>query len=135
MSRRGKKVFSPPAAGGTSLLVVFAVLCFTVFALLSLSMVNAENKLSLESSQSVSEYYAADCRAQTILARLRNGEMPDEVMRDGNIYTFECPVSKTQKLIAKVQLENGRFSVLQWKTASSVEWHNNESLNLWKGAE
>lgn len=33
--------FSPPAVGGSSLLVIFAVLCLTVFAMLSLSTVQA----------------------------------------------------------------------------------------------
>lgn len=31
-----KESFSPPAVGGISLLVVFAVLCLTIFGLLSL---------------------------------------------------------------------------------------------------
>lgn len=38
--------FSPPAVGGISLLVAFAVLCLTVFALLSLSTVQAQKRLS-----------------------------------------------------------------------------------------
>lgn len=40
-----KQRFSPPAIGGTSLLVVFAVLCLTVFALLSLTTVQADVRL------------------------------------------------------------------------------------------
>ena len=37
-----KTNFRPPALGGVSLLVIFAVLCLTVFALLSLSTVQAD---------------------------------------------------------------------------------------------
>ena len=36
-----KERFSPPAVGGVSLLVVFAVLCLTIFALLGLATVQA----------------------------------------------------------------------------------------------
>ena len=71
--------FSPPAVGGISLLVVFAVLCLTVFALLALTTVQADNRLADASAKAVTDYYAADCRAQEILARLRNGERPEGV--------------------------------------------------------
>ena len=36
----------PPAVGGSSLLVIFAVLCLTVFALLTLSTAAADSRLS-----------------------------------------------------------------------------------------
>lgn len=38
--------FSPPAVGGSSLLISFAVLCFTIFALLALETVQAGKRLS-----------------------------------------------------------------------------------------
>ena len=37
---------STPTVGGSSLLVIFAVLCLTVFALLSLSTVQAEKRMA-----------------------------------------------------------------------------------------
>ena len=43
----------PPAVGGSSLLTVFAVLCLTVFALLSLATVQADARLSDASGQTV----------------------------------------------------------------------------------
>ena len=46
MTQRGKSEgFAPPALGGASLLVIFAVLALTVFALLSLSTVRADVRL------------------------------------------------------------------------------------------
>ena len=53
---REKERFSTPAAGGTSLLVVFAVLCLTVFALLSLATVQADERLAMASAQAVKDY-------------------------------------------------------------------------------
>ena len=55
-----KEQFSPPALGGSSLLVVFAVLALTVFALLSLSTVRADARLGDAATEAVSGYYAAD---------------------------------------------------------------------------
>ena len=69
MAKKDKGSFAPPALGGISLLVVFAVLCLTVFALLSLSTVRADERLSDASAQAVKNYYAADCKAQELLRR------------------------------------------------------------------
>ena len=66
MDNRKNQRFSPPAVGGASLLVVFAVLCLTVFALLSLTTVQADVRLADASVQAVADYYAADLEAQTI---------------------------------------------------------------------
>ena len=63
---------APPAVGGSSLLVIFSVLCLTVFALLSLSTVQASGRLSSTSAQAVAAYYQADSQAEAILARLRH---------------------------------------------------------------
>ena len=71
---RKQETFSPAAVGGSSLLVIFAVLCLTVFALLSLSSVQAERRLADAATQSVVDYYQADLRAEEIFARLRDGE-------------------------------------------------------------
>ena len=56
------------------MLTIFAVLCLTVFALLSLSTVRADGRLSQISARSVEEYYNADSKAQEVLAQLRSGE-------------------------------------------------------------
>ena len=73
MDKRKRDDFAPPALGGSSLLVVFAVLALTVFALLSLSTVRADVRLGDAAAKAVTDYYAADTRAQEILAQLRNG--------------------------------------------------------------
>lgn len=59
--------FTPPAVGGSSLLVIFAVLCLTIFALLGLGTVQADQRLSDASAEAVYGYYAADCQAEAIL--------------------------------------------------------------------
>ena len=99
-----KERFSAPATGGISLLVAFAVLCLTVFALLGLSTVRADDRLADAAIGSIAEYYAADCDAQEILARLRAGELPEGVSVDGNLYFYSCPISDTRKLEADSKL-------------------------------
>jgi acyl-CoA synthetase (AMP-forming)/AMP-acid ligase II len=117
-----KNHFSVPAVGGTSLLVVFAVLCLTVFALLTLGTVQADCRLSDASVKAVTDYYAADLEAEKIYAQLRLGEIPAEVSVDGEFYTYSCPISDTQKLVVRLCREESAWKVLQWQAVSTVEW-------------
>ena len=128
-----KHRFSFPVVGGSSLLVIFAVLCLTVFALLCLSTVQAGQRLSNASAEAVQDYYKADARAEEILARLRNGELPEEVSVNGDLYTYECPISDTQTLVAEMRLEGKTYTVLRWQAVSSVEWESDDSLLIWDG--
>ena len=133
MNERRNDRFTPPAVGGVSLLVVFAVLCLTVFALLGLATVQADVRLANTSARAVSDYYAADCAAQEILARLRNEELPEGVDVDGDTYRFSCPISEGQTLEAEVRLEGGNCTVLRWQAVSSGEWTFDDGLDLWDG--
>lgn len=129
-----KERFSPPAVGGSSLLVIFAVLCLTVFALLGLSGVQAGGRLSDASAQAVSAYYDADCWAEEILAALRQGVVMEGVRREADgIYAYTCPISDTQALEVRVRLDGEDWSVLRWQAVSTAQWEADESLDLWDG--
>ena len=135
MTERRRERFTPPAVGGSSLLVVFAVLCLTVFALLSLATVRADERLSEASARAAANYYAADVEAQTILAALRAGEMPDGVTETDGVYASSCPISDSQTLEVEVLLEDGGgWTVLRWQAEPAGGWTPDESLDVWDGA-
>ena len=112
---KSRKHFSPPMVGGSSLLVIFAILCLTIFTLLALSTAQADSRLSDASIKAVSNYYTADMEAERILSLLRQGEMPAGVTRQGNVYSYSCPISETQDLIVEVILENDTWDILSWQ--------------------
>ena len=114
------KSFSPPMVGGSSLLVIFAVLCLTVFTLLALSTVQADSRLSDASVKAVSDYYAADLEAESILAQLRQGNIPDSVAITDNVYSFSCSISTTQELMVDVLFENDVWTILRWQAVSTA---------------
>ena len=116
---------------GSSLLIIFAVLCLTVFALLGLSTVQANRRLSDTSLQAVTDYYAADRQAEEILAQLRTGEMPEGVTQNGDILSYTCPISSTQALI--VEVRSGDWEILRWQAMPTGQWEADESLDLWDG--
>ena len=128
-----KRRFTPPPVGGVSLLVVFAVLCLTVFALLSLSTVQADVRLADASVRAVSEYYAADRQAQEILARLRAGEFPEEITMEGDVYGYTCPISENRNLKVEVRLRGSEYTVLCWQSVPAEEWESDDTLELWDG--
>lgn len=128
-----KERVSVPAIGGSSLLVIFAVLCLTIFALLCLSTVQANARLSDASAKAVSGYYQADARAETILAQLRSGQMPEGVTCTDGIYSYSCPISETQALAVEVALDGSAYTILRWQAVSTAEWNPDDSLSVWDG--
>ena len=138
MTEENKKRPAPPAVGGSSLLTVFAVLALTVFALLSLS--TAGVGLADSAAKAVTNYYAADCKAQEILARLRNGEAPEDVELTamlqeggGTDYYYTVPISDTQELQVEVLVDAETYEILRWQAAPSVVWEGSDGFIIWDG--
>ena len=128
-----KKTDTPAAVGGISLLVIFTVLCLAVFAVLSLSSVRAEGRLSSASAEAVYAYYAADCEAEEILAQLRAGIVGEGVTVQGNRYLYECMVSETQKLVVEAEVTGENYRILRWQTEAAGEWQAEDKLQVWDG--
>ena len=128
-----RRSFQAPVVGGSSLLVIFAVLCLTVFAMLSLSTVQADKRLSDASAAAVSEYYEADCQAEEILAQLRTGQVPEGVRVKADTYSYTCSISETQELQVEVRIRENGWEVLRWQAVSTARWSEDETLSLWDG--
>lgn len=133
MTEHNRRQFSPPVLGGVSLLIIFAVMCLTVFALLSLSTAGAHRRLSDSAAQSIHDYYAAECEAQTVLARLRAGEIPTGVVFDGDICYYTCRISDSRTLEVEVRLDGSKFDILRWQEIVDGNWESDDNLNLWSG--
>ena len=123
----------PAVTGASSLLVIFSVLCLTVFALLSLSTVSADHRIAEENAKAIVSYYDADAEANRILAKIREGEIPAGVTNEGGIYEYSCPLSDTQVLAVRVRVEGEDYSILRWQTVSTYEWEPDTDLPVWLG--
>lgn len=135
-----ERSFSPPTIGGSSLLVIFAVLCLTVFALLSLSTVQSDGRLSDKTYEATVGYYEADSRAEEILSSLRCGFVPDGViLRDVvhdftvDLYSYSVAITDSQALEVDVIINGTNYEILRWQTVSTTDWQADESLNVWFG--
>ena len=128
---RGKNGFS--GFGISSLLTVFAVLCLTVFAVLSVSTVQAHQRLSEKSIAADQSYHRADAAAHEMLAKLRNGEQPEGVTREGDVYEYCCVISQTQTLAVRVRVVERSYEILRWQAISTADWETEDRLPVWQG--
>lgn len=120
--------------GAASLLVIFAVLCLTLLALLTLEQVRNGTESSVRAAEQTAAYYEAESRAHEILAALREGKIPDEVTRDGDAYTYTCPISDTQALKITVVMDASHgYTVLEWRRISVFDWQADASTDVWDG--
>ena len=119
--------------GVSSLLVIFAVLCLTVFALLSVSTAQASVRLADSARAAAYAYYEGDFAAETILAQLRAGQMPQGVQQDGDRYYYTCPAGENQLLTVCVKISGAHYRILRWQTVAKDTWQPDEKLPVWDG--
>ena len=126
--------FRAPMVGGSSLLVIFAVLCLTMFALLGLSTAQANKRLTDASIKAVTDYYAAECEAEKILAEIRNGQLAEGVSVQDSVYRYACPVSETQMLLVEACVKGKNdWEILRWQSVPVAPKAADESLKVWTG--
>lgn len=127
------KITAVQGIGAASLLVIFAVLCLSVFALLTLATVQADERLGDHAEAAVLDYYRADCQAEEILAQLRCGNIPEGVAAKDGIYSFTCPISETQLLAVAVTVSEKNYEILRWQAVSTTDWKPEDALPVWTG--
>jgi hypothetical protein len=127
-----EKLDSVPAIGGTSLLVIFSVLCLTVFSLLTLTTAHSQKRLSDSTAEACAAYYEADRQAEEIFALLRSGQTHPQVHRDGSDYTYSVPITQHQSLLVRLR-HNQSWQVLCWQAAVTTAPIHNQPLSLWDG--
>lgn len=130
--------------GTISLIMIFSVLCLTVFAMLTLSTSNAEKILADKTSSFVSGYYNADSQATKIraqiLASYETGVYPPSVegvdiaysREDGTtVASYACVVNDVQNLMVELRLENDKAVIMQWKTGYAEDWESDDAMPVW----
>lgn len=123
--------------GSISLVLIFSVLCLTIFTLLTLSTARSDTNLAQRAAASARSFYVADTEAERVyselVAAVFKGEKPDTVRgtdieySDGHI-TFMYPISD-ERVISVVISEDG--TILQWKETEDEDWVPDESINVW----
>ena len=131
--------------GSASVVLVFAVLCLTVFALISYTAAGNDKALTDAEARLVKEYYEADTLAELVLAELIAADtIPDSVRGveitarwDGDMLVetaeFSCVVSDGRELYVKVAFYGDSYDILNWRMRHTGEWRPNDDLPVWLG--
>jgi len=129
----GRSFKSIPVIAACMLTVIFAVLCLTVFAMLTLSTQKADQRLSDASAQAVKNYYAADSKAEKVLSDIRNGITDESVTEKNGVYSYACQIDDTQSLEVEISKNGDKYEILKWQAVSTTQWNADQTLNVYKG--
>jgi kynureninase len=139
--------------GTVSLILIFAVLSLTIFAMLTLSTANAEKTFVTRAASFITNYYEADTQATRIKAHLiyahTNGAFSDslseveaafnveieyEQLAGNNFHVaFVYEVNDFHDLSVKLRLAEDRTTVLEWRVVYSQPWEYDDTLPVWDG--
>ncbi len=156
MDKRNKQGFKGIGIGYVSIMMVFAVICLTILAVLSFQAADSSNILTERNSQFTHEYYVADTKAKEILMQLDNAalEASDSGFFDDTFtelaqsiegvsvsptaggFSARYSVQLNERLSLSVNVRfsdllSNRFEILEWKTISADS--NSSGLNVWDG--
>jgi len=131
--------------GSASIVLMFAVLCLTIFSLITYVVaVNEKNLVDLKVDL-VTGYYEADSLAELIVADIINAEtIPDSVLgvnifsgwdNDLGVETtyFFCYISDIKALYVNLAVKDDTFDILSWRMYDTDTWEYDDSLNVWTG--
>ena len=131
--------------GSASIVLVFAVLCLTIFSLITYVVAGNEKALTDAKAELVTGYYEADAAAELILADILEADVLPEVIRGVNIYTgwnkdlgvettyFHYPVSDIKALYVNLLILGDSVDILSWRMYDTDEWEIDDSINVWTG--
>lgn len=134
--------------GSASIIMVFAVLCLTVFSVLALVTANQEWQLAQKSAIAVTNYYAADTEAEqrylSIAELWRSNPDPASLMEqdvtvtaDDNgrlLLQYNIAIDGQQQLSVTLRPDaNGQLTVSQWQVTATQEWTYDDTIPVWDG--
>ena len=133
--------------GSASIIMIFAVLCLTVFSTLSYVTANQEQKLAEKSARAIEQYYAADwqCEAyyEEIYKLLKAGvaasELPQyldvEVTETGTaaFIDYAVDIDERQQLQVRLAAEEGALRTEMWAVAAKAPHAYSDEIAVWDG--
>lgn len=131
--------------GSASVVLVFAVLCLTVFSLITYVVAGNDKALVDAEASLVIGYYEADALAEHILAEILISDPIPEAVRGIDIdidqhefqgaksVRFLCPISDNKELYVHVVIREGFYDILTWRMRDTDDWEFDDTINVWGG--
>lgn len=142
--------------GYVSVMLIFAVICLTIFAVLSFKAAISTDSFNERSGEFMRQYYAADTSAKETLSKLNDcayeaaksdffeDEFTEAVqnidgvsvkrVQQGFSVSYSAEINQHQKLLVEILFdENGRYEIEQWQSQNIFEENSDSHLNVWDG--
>jgi hypothetical protein len=131
--------------GSASIVLVFAVLCLTIFSLITFVVAGNDRALVDARVQLVSGYYEAEALAESVMFELLTAETTPASIRGVEINTrwddtlnavttyFFSPISDIKALYVTLAIRDDSYDILGWRLYSVDEWKFDTSINIWTG--
>lgn len=142
--------------GYVSVMLIFAVICLTIFAVLSFKAASSGDKFNERSGEFLKQYYAADTKAKETLSKLNDcafnastGMFFEEEFEeyasgvegvslkqtaDGFSASYSVVINDRQELAVSVLFNNsGRYTIEQWQSLTIYEEESGSHLGVWDG--
>ena len=126
------------SVGSALLIMILAVLCLTIFSVLSLSSATASRAMADRTAEETRDYYAADKTACAILSQILEGDDGAPAAAspgaDGStVYSYSVPIDDGSKLMVDVKVSGQKYDILRWQAENISSWSPDDSLNVWDG--
>lgn len=146
--------------GGSSILVIFILLCLTTFATLSMVSAKADLRLTEKTVAAAAQYYAADAAAEEQLARIDGAlraqpwaadsaaalmaalpTLQVESAEGALLASYAVPVNDSQELAVELRISptvSGEQQITRtaWAVRNTGEWNPaEEGIDLWDGGD
>jgi len=131
--------------GSASVVLVFAVLCLSVFSLITLVVASNDKALAASEAKLVVGYYEADTLAELVLAELLSADVVPSSIRGIDINArwneqlnmdtvyFYCHISDTKVLYVYLAFFEDTYNILSWRMINTDDWEYRPGLNVWVG--
>jgi len=131
--------------GSASIVLIFAVLCLTIFTIITYMVTNNERALIDAKAELIKGYYEADALAEQILQELLDANTTPDRVHGVNIETgidedlgietthFYCRITDIKSLYVKLAIREDSFDILSWRMYDTDEWVFDDTINVWTG--
>ncbi len=137
--------------GSASIVMIFAVLCLTIFAALAFETASYEHRLAEKSAAAAQAYYLADGLAEERylqIYQLLHSDIEKEVLyakleamdvavtQQGSQtrFCYTVPIDAVQALqVVLLQRADATLCTEQWAVASITQWEHDDTLQVWDG--
>ena len=131
--------------GSASIVLVFAVVCLTIFTVMAYGSALMDERLIESEVRLIEAFYAADSLAEQVLAEVLTSEIvPDYIMGVeifsywdwdilAEIVSFVSPITDTREIYVSVAIYEDSYRILTWRVYETGEWEVYDRLNVWPG--